>query len=118
MLDSETLSRFLEHGLYVFPVKKDKTPLTAHGWKDATNHRDTLIEMFASYKDRDPQLAIACEPSGLFVLDVDRKQDTNGFAALATLGEQHGSLPPPTVMAITPNQGLHFYFRGQGRSTV
>src|SRR2546427_6296307 len=117
MIDSETVERLLEHGFHVFPVSKYKTPLTPNGWKDATNNIDTLTEMFESYKDRDPQIGIACEYSNLFVLDVDRKQDKDGFAALTTLQEQHGPLPP-TVLVTTPNNGVHFYFRGFGRSTA
>lgn len=48
--------------------------------------------------------------AGLFVLDVDVKNGTNGVATLEGLEAKHGELPP-TLTADTPSGGRHYVFR-------
>lgn len=48
------------------------------------------------------------KPSGLEVLDVDRKNGVDGFETLKRLGI---SLPSNVVEVTTPSGGAHFYFR-------
>lgn len=49
--------------------------------------------------------------SRVFVLDLDRKADKDGFASLAALESEFGNLPE-TLTATTPSGGQHRYFRG------
>jgi Bifunctional DNA primase/polymerase, N-terminal/Primase C terminal 1 (PriCT-1) len=83
----------------VFPAKRDKRPLTEHGFKDATTDLETVERWWARW----PTAGIAT-PTGLgfFVLDVDKPQ------ALAELEVAHEQLPP-TVEALTPRPGRHVY---------
>lgn len=58
-------------------------------------------------------VGIATGPaSGIFVIDVDTTEghDVDGFASLAALEAEHGTLPA-TVTAESPSGGRHLYFR-------
>lgn len=93
----------------VFPcVPGDKNPLTAHGFKDASNDPATL----ARWRDQYPNAnwAMPTGPaSGYDVLDLDVKRGVNGRATLSELEAIHGQIMTP--MVATPSGGLHLYFR-------
>ena len=93
---------YASSGRPVFPVKRDKKPLTEHGFKDATTDKTTIREWFTHWRD-----AGAATPTGdgWFVLDVDVEQ------ALLRLEAEHGPLPP-TRQVVTPRPGRHIYLRG------
>lgn len=76
------------------------------GWKDATIDPDQITQWWTRY----PQALIAMPtgtPSGVVVLDIDRKHGKDGFATLEALGR---GLLPTTPMVHTPHGGLHVYF--------
>jgi hypothetical protein len=94
-------------GLFVFPcVPRRKEPLTPHGHLDAT----TDINVMAKWGLQWPKanVAIACRPSRLAVMDVDpRNGGDDGFAALE---RQHGPVPA-TWRALTGGGGVHVVFQ-------
>jgi len=90
-------------GRAVFPVRRDKTPLTRHGYKDATTDEATIRAWWQQHPDAGIGTPTG---NGLLVLDVDDPD------ALEALEAEHGPLPP-TVEAITPRPGRHLYLRGQ-----
>jgi P4 family phage/plasmid primase-like protien len=87
-------------GIPVFPCKQDKTPDTAHGFKDATTDQTRIVYFF-----RKPDLLIGM-PTGLRsnidVIDEDPKNGGN----LNTLGSL-----PMDVMARTRSGGRHVFFK-------
>lgn len=92
---------YAARGLLVFPAKEDKSPLTAHGVKDATTDAEMIGRWWRRWPDA--RVAIATGPeSGLVVLDVDPK---NG-------GELGGPTTPvgTTTRVRTPSGGVHLYF--------
>ena len=95
---------YARRGFHVFAcVARGKVPATAHGCSDATDATDAIDRMWSA--DPDFNVAIACGPSAVCVVDVDGEA---GAASLARLVGAHGALPPtPTV---TTARGLHFYF--------
>ena len=99
----ETALAYGRKGRPVFPVKPNKQPLTKHGFKEAS----TDEEQIHAWWTRWPRAGIAV-PTGpdWFVLDVDDEH------ALAALTADHGPLPP-TVEAVTPRPGRHFYLHGR-----
>lgn len=115
--DQSILAAAVAHakaGRRIFPCKPDKSPLTPHGFKDATND-PARVE---AYWKRDPHALIGLETgqaNGIFVFDVDQDDATgkDGRASLAALERQHGPLPP-TIEVITPRGGSHLYFRHPG----
>lgn len=87
----------------VFPVSRNKKPLTEHGFEDATTDEAQISEWWKAH----PRAGIATPTGqGLFVLDVD---DESALTALVT---EHGPLPP-TPEVVTPRPGRHIYLRGE-----
>ena len=98
-------------GWPVFPCHVgQKTPATAHGYRDATTDEQQITRWFS----RNPRwnLAIATGAPGPDVLDIDDHGPAgNGYAAFATLSRA-GLLDGAAAYVRTPSGGLHAYFRG------
>lgn len=93
-------------GLPVFPVKRDKSPATKNGFKDATIEEETIKKWWSAH----PNVGIGIptgKASGWLVLDVDPRH--GGDASLTALTEQHGDLPH-TLRALTGGGGAHLIF--------
>lgn len=101
-------------GLYVFPVY-GKFPPTGFKWKQ---HSTSSLPMVDKYAKDYPgcSWAVDCGKSNIFVVDVDVKADqgVNGFDTLKELGIN--MLAPYRVQ--TPRNGVHYYYQGEGPSTV
>lgn len=104
---------YVRMGWAVFPQKRDKSPYTAHGFKDATSDTAAIDDWWGRWPDAN--IGIALQPSGLFLFDVDCKRpETNGLDTLARLIERHGDMPvTPTARsgAYAAGRGWHFLFR-------
>jgi hypothetical protein len=97
-------------GLPIFPCcPKSKRPLCVCGFKDATTQEKQIRTWWTRWPDAMIGLPTGAE-TGVFVLDVDRDENTDGFAALASLEKQHGNLPE-TLRSVTPRGGSHYFFR-------
>lgn len=95
------------HGLYVFPTKPDKSPATRHGFKDATDRPEELIQLFGKGVHG---LGVWPGPSGYVVVDIDVKDGAAGDEEWHDLVEEHGLIiNTPTVL--TPSGGTHLWFR-------
>ena len=99
-------------GLPVFPLKpKGKTPLTRHGFKEAT----TDPKQISAWWDNEPMANIGIAtggPAGLLVidLDVDEEKGIDGRETLRKWEGQHGKLPDHTWLAITGRGGYHYFY--------
>lgn len=93
----------------VLPLAPNKkTPLTAHGLKDASNDPKVVD----GWWKENPRANIGIctgAASGFVVIDVDVKNGAPGLASLEALEEQFGS--SSTVQAGTPSGGLHIFFK-------
>jgi hypothetical protein len=100
--------KYAEKGLAVFPcMPGQKTPATAHGFKDATLNPQIIEAWWRSWPDYNVAIATGA-PSQIIVLDID-----DGEAELRKLETQHGELPA-TVESVTPGGGRHVLFRHPG----
>ncbi len=94
---------YAERGIPAFPCRPapDKSPLTRHGFKDAT----TDPEQIGAWWNRHPEASVGV-PTGVrfWVLDEDRP------GALDELEREHGELPR-TYTVRTPRGGRHKWFR-------
>lgn len=101
---------------HIFPcAQKAKTPLTKNGYHDATNDLDAI----KLWHKRHPNCnwAVACEISGLFVIDVDPAGISTWKQMLAASPElKNACLDAYKVQ--TPRGGRHYYWRGVGPSTA
>ena len=64
---------------------------------------------------------MACGPSRLFALDIDRPGPThaaNGFATMAALVAEHGELPPRPMTRTGGSGGAAMFFRHQGEPLI
>lgn len=90
----------------LFPVKRDKSPCTPNGFKDAT--RDASIIRLWARKWPEASIGVPTgDASGWLALDIDPRH--GGDVSLTTLIEQYGALPP-TMEARTGGGGRHIIF--------
>jgi hypothetical protein len=90
----------------VFACKADKTPITAHGFKDASHERGVILRQFANSSAQ----MIGCptgSESGFIVIDVDIKRGARGMEWLDSKSDKL----PPTRTHRTLSGGLHLLFR-------
>ncbi|HPD16232.1 MAG TPA: bifunctional DNA primase/polymerase [Planctomycetota bacterium] len=110
--DNAILEAALEYaarGWLVFPLKPSgKTPLTPHGFKDATTDPEQIRAWWTQHPDANVGIRTGAV-SGLVVLDIDCHGEADGEASLAKLQEDFGRLPP-TLEVKTPSGGRHLYF--------
>jgi hypothetical protein len=105
---------YAARGWPVFPCHVgQKTPATAHGYRDATTDPGQITAWFT----RNPlqNVAIATGAPGPDVLDVDDHGPAgNGYAAFARLSRA-GLLDSAAAYVRTPSGGLHAYFTGSAQ---
>lgn len=127
MTNEETFqhaSSYAVHGLHVFPchgivsgtctcgnkscTSPGKHPRTKHGVHDATIDMNVIREWEKKWPDAN--IAVACgRKSGIWVLDIDRHKDKDGFLWFEAMETLHGF--PQTPRASTPTGGAHLIFR-------
>jgi KaiC/GvpD/RAD55 family RecA-like ATPase len=107
-----------QRGWYVFPLepggKRPLATLVRHGKDDATLDETVINNWWFQYPNAN--IGIACEPSGLVVLDVDVndyvdaqgiKQTKKGWESLAEIKKDLAE----TLIAQTAGGGVHIYYR-------
>ncbi len=108
---------YAARGLPVFPCNptptkpKAKTPLTPHGFRDATTNPDQIRAWWEQWPSALIGGAMG-SASGLFAVDPDIPKepgDPDGLAAWNALAERHGGVPP-THSHETPSGGRHVLF--------
>jgi hypothetical protein len=103
-------------GWPVFPCTPDgtpepdhKAPLTPHGFKDATIDPAQIRAWWVRWPDAN--IGIATGAPGPDVLDVDKHEDGDGFAAFNRL-KRAGMLGGARALVRTRSGGLHAYYAG------
>lgn len=104
----EDAKKYAGKGWHVFPVTS-KIPTTPHGFKDAVNDPTQIEALFKRYPGDGIALATG-KVSGVFVLDVDIKNDAGGDDTLRELENKNGELPE-TVQSKTASGGAHYFFK-------
>ena len=95
---------YAAHGWSVFPIKaRGKTPLTRHGFHDATTDPLAIEKWWRRWPDANVGIATGAV-SGLVLIDVDAG---DGPEVLAALEREFGKLPP-TVESLTGGGGSAF----------
>ena len=102
-------------GMRIFPCGADKQPLTAHGFKDASNDEAVIRDWWTRWPDAGIGMPTG-KINGDIVLDVDmdRERGIDGEAALQALQTREGTVIPTTRTVRTPRGGRHLYFKHPG----
>jgi hypothetical protein len=113
---------YAEQGFYVLPIRpNDKAAppkSTGLNYSSASNNPDTVRKWYSGkYKGWNIGLCCGAE-DGIFVMDVDNKEDKDGFPAFREMEEDHGEFN--TLTQITPSGGIHVVFTWfpNGRSST
>jgi Bifunctional DNA primase/polymerase, N-terminal/Primase C terminal 1 (PriCT-1) len=93
-------------GLYVFPVRLDKSPMTAHDLNDATTDPATIERWWTASPAA--AIGVACGPSRLVIIDRDPRHDPNEVG-LRRLEQLTGSTR--TRCVLTGSNGRHWHYR-------
>lgn len=104
----EQALKYSSLGWKVFPVNKDKRPLTQNGFKDASNKEHKLRRWWTEHPQANVAIATG-KDSGIVVLDIDSHKDSS-TNSLQELIHQKGTFNQ-TVVARTGGGGQHIYFK-------
>ncbi len=106
--------RLAEQGFHVFPAP----PGAKQGYEKAEDHNGrrwgassdpkTVRQLFAKHPMAN--VGIACQESGIFVIEGDIKDGVNGVQWLAEQIEKQGGWPE-TLEALSPSGSWHIYFK-------
>ncbi len=98
------------HGFRIVPVLLEPAfrPLISNWPIEASSKADVVQRWWAEWPDAFPAVATGLE-SGVWVLDIDVKNDAGGLASLRVLEAAHGDLSGSWITE-TPSGGLHYWF--------
>ena len=72
----EAALKYAEAGIAVFPlIEKDKKPLTANGFKDATTDREKIEEWWSVHPNANVGIATGDMSGGIVAIDMDVDKD-------------------------------------------
>jgi hypothetical protein len=107
---------YAAHGLPVFPCKRtDKSPLTKHGYKDATTDPDQIRGWWKKW----PAAMIGMPTGVIDVVDLDVKKGKNGFTAVPDWADRSPVIvrtpsDPSVHTDGAPDEGAHLWFKSNG----
>lgn len=101
--------QYAKLGWCIFPcAPRKKTPITAHGVKDATTGGRQIRQWWTEWPNAN--IAVACgQKSGIYVIDIDVSEKANGWDSLRELSR--GKYSFETIRQNTPSGGAHFFLR-------
>lgn len=95
-------------GVSVFPVSERKSPLTKHGFYDASADPGQVSKWWARHPTANLAIPTGA-PTGVTVLDVDVRENVNGYESLRR-AQDAGLLSGWDFAVRTPSGGTHLYF--------
>ena len=104
----ETARALASAGYPVFPVKKNKAPVTPGGFKDATTDLGQVDDWWSKHKEWGVAVPTGAV-SGFWGLDVDVADGKPGVDSLNRLFD--GRQMPGGVAVATPSGGIHYWMR-------
>lgn len=109
----EAALKYAERGWAVFPVSKEKHPLTENGFKDATKDPETIKSWFTHFSGANIGIATGQVSGGLVVIDVDIDESAGkyGNESLEDWCDQNCCCFSDTLTATTGRGGKHYYFQ-------
>ncbi|MGA2373387.1 MAG: bifunctional DNA primase/polymerase [Candidatus Korobacteraceae bacterium] len=108
---------YANKGIPVFPLKPgDKTPIYKGSFHNATTDPTIISQWWDETPDANIGVPMG-EKTDEWTLDVDVKNEVDGYHSLQELEAIHGPLPK-TRRAYSPNGGTHFRFKYPGVKVI
>lgn len=115
--------KLAERGIYIFPINvHDKSPMTAHGFKDATTDIKQIREWFTDVDADKVGVAANLHKSGLVCLDIDNghngTDDNVGTKEAGKLMKQHPdfNLSAADYVEYTQSGGYHMLYKNDDKN--
>lgn len=110
----EAALSYAKKGLAVFPlIEKDKKPLTANGFKDATTDPAKIEEWWTIHPNANIGLATGQISGGLVAIDmdIDKDKDKNGYHSFKEWCDENFLILPDSWLSITGRGGYHLFYK-------
>lgn len=110
----EAALRYAKIGLAVFPlIERDKKPLTANGFKDATTDPAKIEEWWSIHPNANVGVATGQISGGLVAIDmdVDKEKDKDGYHTFTKWCDDNFLILPDSWLSITGRGGYHLFYR-------
>lgn len=110
----EAAIEYAKMGLAVFPlVPRDKKPLTANGFKDATKDINQIEYWWSLYPNANVGIATGEASGGIAVvdMDIDDDEDKDGYRTFMKWADDNYLILPDTWLSITGRGGYHMIFK-------
>ena len=110
----EAALQYANIGLAVFPlIEKDKRPLTANGFKDATTNPAKIEEWWAIHPNANVGIATGQVSGGLVAIDmdVDKEKDKDGYHTFTKWCDDNFLILPDSWLSITGRGGYHLFYK-------
>ncbi|WP_285947449.1 bifunctional DNA primase/polymerase, partial [Thomasclavelia cocleata] len=97
-------------GYSITPIVKGTKANFRQKWStEAINDIESAKRWWNGYPNDNIAIITGKRSKNLLIIDVDRKNSEDGTKAIKEWESQHDKLPK-TLMATTPNNGLHYYY--------
>lgn len=110
----EAALRYAAAGIAVFPlIEKDKKPLTANGFKDATTDPEKIEEWWSVHPNANVGIATGDMSGGLVAIDmdIDKEKGKDGYHAFLKWCDENFLVLPDSWLSITGRGGYHLIYR-------
>ncbi len=102
--------KYVEMGYSITPIVKGTKANFRQKWStEAINDIESAKRWWNRYPNDNIAIITGKRSKNLLIIDVDRKNSEDGTKAIKEWESQHDKLPK-TLMATTPNNGLHYYY--------
>lgn len=103
--------KYAKRGWSVFPVRKNKTPYTNNGFKDATTDTQVITNWWKKFPDANVAIATGSKSNGLVIIDIDIDEDKgiHGDESFQDWCNDEG-LYIDSLTAVSGRGGKHLYF--------
>ena len=110
----EAALRYAAAGIAVFPlIERDKKPLTANGFKDATTDPEKIEEWWSVHPNANVGIATGDMSGGLVAIDmgIDKEKGKDGYHAFLKWCDENFLVLPDSWLSITGRGGYHLIYR-------
>lgn len=102
--------KYVEMGYSITPIVKGTKANFRQKWStEAISDIESAKRWWNRYPNDNIAIITGKRSRNLIIIDVDRKNSEDGTKAIKEWESQHDKLPK-TLMATTPNNGLHYYY--------